>query len=249
MSAYLSYIANFIENVAGGTSKYEWRKYLARDSVLGEKLFTADEADIKKLARHLYRSYVLSHFSRHDAFLIASKLTDKQIEEYLEAEIALDKKYKLDYDTVSNDISQKASDAHIKKVEFTRYKSVLTKIDPKNSPTKIKADAAAARAKEKEGRAKAKEAKVKKAGGTTKPAAKKLATKSSTKSAVKSSSTKKSAAVKSTSTKPSATKKSTSIKPCKEHNLTELKEIAKERGLSGYSKLNKADLCKMLKIK
>lgn len=218
-SAYLSYIANFIENIAGATSKHEWRKYLSRDSVLGEKLFAADEADIKKLARHLYRSYVLSHFSRHNSFLIASKLTDKQIEEYLEAQVLLDKKYKLDYDTISNDISPKASDAHIKKIEFTRYKSVLTKIDPKNSPTKIKADAAAARAK-------AKEARVKKAGVSTKAAAK--------------PSTKKSS---------SSTKSITTKKSCKEHNLTELKEIAKERGLTGYSKLNKADLCKMLKIK
>jgi hypothetical protein len=222
---YLAYIAHFVTHIAGLTTNTEWRKYLGRDSVLGDDLFAADDAAIKKLARHLYRSYVLAVFSRHGAFMIAEKMSDKQIEEYLSAILALDKKYKMDYNTISFDIDQKSADAHIKRIDFVKWKSVLAKLDPKNSPTRIKKEAAAEREKAKAARA-----------------AKKPTTKKST-------TTKKTAVTKkpATTTKKPAAKKPT--KSCDSHNLTELKALAKEKGLSGYSKLNKADLCKLLKIK
>lgn len=216
----LAYIAHFIENLSPSTSKYEWRQYLKKSSVLGDELFSADDEALKKLARHLYRSYVLSAFSRHRAFTVASKMSDKQIEEYLSAVLELDKKYKVDYDTISSDVDQKSVDSAIKKVDFARYKSVLSKLDPKNSPTTIKATAAAERAKAKAARAN---------GAKKVPAKKTTATKSTTTSKAAS--------------KPSAKR------TCESHTLAELKEMAKGKGLSGYSKLNKADLCKLLKIK
>jgi hypothetical protein len=227
----LTYIAYFIENISTTTTKHEWRSYLSKSSVLGDKLFSADEDAVKKLARHLYRSYVLSHFSRHTAFTIASKMTDKQIEEYLDAVLELDKKYKIDYGTISTDLDQKSVDSAIKSVTLTRYKSILSNIDPKNSPTLIKAAAAAKRA----------------AAKKTKPVVK-----SSTKSTTSVKSSKSTASVKSsTSKKPSTTTKKAVVskKTCSAHNLKELKEMAKEKGMTGYSKLNKEDLCKMLKIK
>lgn len=221
---YLTYIAYFIENIATTTTKHEWRGYLAKSSVLGPELFAGEDEALKKLARHLYRSYVLSHFSRHTAFTIAAKMTDKQIEEYLSAVLEMDKKYKVDYDTVSTDIDQKSVDSAIKKVTLAKFKAVLSKIDPKNSPTRIKAAAAAERSK-------AKEARAKKTSSTT-----------ATKKPSASASSKKT----STTKKPSTT---AAKKPCGSYNLKELKEMAKDKGLSGYSKLNKDDLCKMLKIK
>lgn len=218
----LAYIAHFIEDLSPSTSKYEWRQYLKKSSVLGDELFAADDEAIKKLARHLYRSYVLSAFSRHRSFIVASKLTDKQIEEYLEAVLALDKKYKVDYDTISSNVDLKSVDSAIKKVEFARYKSVLAKLDPKNSPTTIKAAAAADRAK-------AKAAREKKAS-TTKTSSKTSAKKTTSKTSAK------------TLSKPK-------VKPsCDSYSVAELKEMARDKGLSGYSKLNKADLCKLLKL-
>lgn len=218
----LAYIAHFIEDLSPSTSKYEWRQYLKKSSVLGDDLFAADDEAIKKLARHLYRSYVLSAFSRHRSFIVASKLTDKQIEEYLEAVLALDKKYKVDYNTISSNVDLKSVDSAIKKVEFARYKSVLAKLDPKNSPTTIKATAAAERAKAKAAREKKTSASRTSAKKTAKPT-----TKSSSKS----------------SAKPKAKAS------CDSYSVAELKEMAREKGLSGYSKLNKADLCKLLKLK
>ena len=92
---YLAYIAHFVDAISPITPKYEYREYFA--SVLGNNLFDSDIKELKSLARHLYKAYVLSVYSRHNAFMIASKLSDAQIEKYLEAVTDLDKKYKLDY--------------------------------------------------------------------------------------------------------------------------------------------------------
>lgn len=224
---YLAYIAHFVTYISGITTKSEWREYFGRSSVLGSDLFAADDAAIKKTARHLYRSYVLAVFSRHGAFEIASRMTDKQIEEYLTGVLALDKKYKMDYGTISTDIDQQSVDARIKSTDFVKWKSVLAKLDPKNSPTRIKKEAAAEREKAKASRAAKKGTAVKK---TT-------VAKKSVASAKKTTTVKKS-----TATRPAT-------KSCDSHNLTELKALAKEKGLSGYSKMNKAELCKILKIK
>ena len=228
---YLAYIANFVENVATLASKHEWRKYL--ESEYGStNIGDIDEDNIQKLARHLYRSYVLSHFTRHSAFSIAERLTDKQIEEFLKAELVLDAKYKMEIDTISTDLSLKAIDRHIKNNGETKYKSILAKLDLKNSPTRIKAKAAAERAAKK------------------KPTAKKPVKKtpaSTTKKTVKKTTTKKPAAT-AKKTSSSAPKKSAATKSCNAHSVKELKELAKARGKSGYSKMNKDDLCKLLKI-
>lgn len=222
---YLAYIAHFISNVAPLTPKHGLREYLEKEIGTTDVLGASDE-DIKKLARHLYKSSVLANYSRHGSFTIAKHLSDKQIEEYLTTEIALGKKYKLDYETVDTDLSSKSVDSHIKKNGETKFKSILAKVNVKTSPTTIKNKAAAER-------------EVKK--------------KTTTKKVVKKSPVKKSPVKKTTTTTKKTTKKSPEVKKasskkCSEYNVKELKEMAKAKGKSGYSKMNKDDLCKLLKL-
>lgn len=228
---YLAYIAHFVDSVSPNASKHEYREYFAE--VLGDSLFDADDKTLKSLARHLYRAYLVSIYSRHGAFMLASTLTDGQLDKFLGELVELDKKYKLDYKTIDRDM--KNADFYIKKSGERKWKFILGKIDPENSPTVIKEKARKAR-ESKKGVSKPR-AKSASAKPTVKPGVK-PAVKPAVKPSVKPKSPVKSAA---------RTKKVT--KTCEQHNLKELKEIAKERGLSGYSKLNKADLCKMLKIK
>jgi len=216
--AYLAYIAHFVDSVSPNTPKYEYREYFSE--VLGDDLFDSDTASLKKLARHLYKSYVCSVYSRHNAFVLARKLTDSQLEKYLAEIIELDKKYKIDYTTIDKDL--KSSDFYIQKSGERKWKFILGKLDPKNSPTIIKEKAR----KERE--------------------AKKPAAKPSTKPRAKSSVRDSPKPPRKPASKHVTVKKT---KTCSEHNIKELKEIAKARGLTGYSKLNKADLCQFLKIK
>ncbi len=209
----LRYIANFTFNIAGTTGAIAFAKYFV--SELGDELFSANDDAIKKLARHLYKSYVLSHFTRHRAFMIAESLTDAQIAKYLEEEVALDVKYKLNYDTISTDLSNAAIDSHIKNVSLTKYKSILTKFET----AKSKMEAPVKTTTKKVTAGKKVPAKKKSASPVKKPA------------------------------KKVTTKKSPAKKTASSYTIPELKEMAKSKGLSGYSKLNKADLCKMLKIK
>jgi len=222
---YLAYIAHFVDAISPVTPKYEYREYFA--SVLGDDLFDSDIKELKSLARHLYKAYVVSVYSRHNAFVLASKLSDSQLEKYLEGITELDKKYKIDYKPIDRDL--KLADSHIKKSGERKWKFILGKIDPKNSPTVIR-----------EAARKAREAKSKTRSKST--SAKKTVTKPRSKSPVKTT-------VKPRSKSPVKTSTKKTSKTCDQHNLKELKEIAKSRGMSGYSKLAKADLCKMLKIK
>lgn len=233
----LAYIAHYVSNIASMAGTSQLRSYFSKVlGTSGKALFAVDDAELAKLARHLYRSHVVAVYSKYDAFYLASHLTDKQLEGYLADLLTLEKKYGIVYDTISTDLSKAAIDKHIKKNGETRFKSILAKLDPMNSPTTIKAKASAARLK-------AKEAKLKAAGKSTASTTKKTTTSSRTKKAA--------SPVKKTSTKSTTTKKTTRkpTKSCNDHNLKELKEMAKAAGMTGYSKLDKSSLCKKLNIK
>lgn len=236
----LAYIAHYVSNIASMAGTSQLRSYFSKVlGTSGKALFAVDDAELAKLARHLYRSHVVAVYSKYDAFYLASHLTDKQLEGYLADLLALEEKYGIVYDTISTDLSKAAIDKHIKKNGETRFKSILSKLDPMNSPTTIKAKASAARLK-------AKEAKLKAAGKSTASTTKKTTTSSRTKKAA--SPVKK---TRTSSTKSSTVKKTTKkpTKSCNDHNLKELKEMAKAAGMTGYSKLDKSSLCKKLNIK
>lgn len=226
---YLSYIAYFIHNVSPTTSKYEYRDYFAK--VLGDDLFAADGSKLKKTARHLYRAYVASVYSRMPAFRIAEKLSDKQIEEFVQSHEELEKKYKVYYDTIDKDLDDKSVDKKIKTLQLTAYKSVLSKIDPKNSPTRIREEARKGREQKK----------ASKANTTAKKTAK-TAARSPKKTAGKT-------AGKTVGAKKTSGAKKVAGKTCSEYTVKELKDLATAKGVAGRSKMDKAQLCAALKIK
>jgi hypothetical protein len=224
-SEALAYIATFIQNSSINSidaSKHEMRRFF--EAKLGKSLFSSTDKKIIELARHLYKAHVVRAYTRYRAFDLARKLDSSELEALLKAQVALDKKFGVYYDTIDRDLSDKAVDRAIRKQGLTNYKAILKTMDESQSPTKIKSLAAIERSK-------AKEAKLKAAGGKARKT-----------SPEKKRSTKKRSPEK-------KTKARETRRVCSEYTVPELKEKAKEKGLSGYSKLKKDELCKLLKIK
>ena len=242
----LSYIARFVENssvLSIQATKYELREFFA--ARLGDKLFEASDKKIIELARDVYAAHIVALYTRYTAFHLLKKgLKGEELKDLLKQQVALDKKFKIYYDVVDRDLKESVIDKNIKEDGLKNYKAILSKMVPENSPTAIKIV-------ERKRREAAKEAKAKDAKKKGKVSSKKSA---STKKAVmespKKASTKKSSSKADSKTKSKTdSKMSSKKKSCSSHTVVELKEMAKNKGHTGYSKLNKDELCKLLKIK
>lgn len=217
----LGYIAYFVEN--NSVLSNQTTKQEMRKYLagkLGKKMFESSDEKLASLARRMYIAHVLSLYTRYSSIHILKKdLTDSQMKDLLKEQVSLDKKYDLYFDVVDRDLKESTVDKMISKRALTSYKTILNKMIPELSPTAVKE---AAR-KEREAKKAARES-GKKPTSSKKPV-------TSTK-------------------KPTSTGKSGSkSKSCSELTVVELKEKAKAKGLSGYSKLKKDELCKLLKIK
>lgn len=237
----LAYIARFVENssvLSIQATKYELRDlFLDR---LGDKLFESSEKKIIALARELYIAHVVSLYTRYTSFhLLKRGLKGDEMKELLKEQISLDKKFEVYYDVVDRKLTDSNIDKHMKEDGLKNYKAILSKMIPENSPTAIKIVERKKREAAKEAKRKEAEKKVK----TTKKTVKKSPVKKVVKTTKKSSS-KKEVPVKKTTKKKGSSKKS-----CASHTVVELKALAKDKGHTGYSKLKKDELCKLLKIK
>lgn len=143
---YLGYIAYFIQSQQT-TTKHEFRRYLLEN--LRAVPLEADDDAVREVARHLYAAYVLGAYTRYRPFHIAENIAaTKDMVKYLNAQIALDKSYKIFEDPgVSSAISDISSvDGGIKAKSLPGYISTLEEMDISKSPTTIKALAAKERA-------------------------------------------------------------------------------------------------------
>lgn len=139
---YLGYMATFIK-LNPQTSKKEFRDYF--EMVLGAPPLLAKDSLIKKDAREMYKAHVLSRYTRYSSFHILEHV--KYPEKYLNAQIALDRKFKIFIDPgMSSAVAEGQIDGGIKALALDDYLSILEGMDISKSPTKIKADAAKARA-------------------------------------------------------------------------------------------------------
>lgn len=187
--------------------------------VLGPKMFDADLSKIRSAARHLYRAYVVSVHSSHGMMKLANDLSDDDLKAYMAGIIKLDEKYGLETAKVDISMDDKSVDKKISELQSSKTKAVLAELLPENSP----------KTKTRSGAAKTKTKSTAKKTVFKKPVLAKKSTKSTGGKKI---------------VKPVMAKKT-----CREYNLTELKEMAKSKGHTGYSKLKKDDLCKLLKIK
>ena len=171
---YLGYLAFFIQSQAT-TTKHELRKYF-EDNLRAVPLEADDDA-VREVARHLYRAYVLGAYTRYRPFHIAENVaTSKDMIKYLDAQIALDKSYKIFEDPgMSSAIDDSHTDGGIKVMSLPGYIEILESMDILKSPTTIKAVAAKARAVAKAARGAGKRASS--AKGKKKAPVKKVTTK------------------------------------------------------------------------
>ena len=124
---YLGYIAHFVSQVDLLASKYTYRDFFTK--YLGSSTFQkAPDSKIRDLARHLYRAYVASLYSRYGACYLATRLTSTQLEEFIRDENALSEKYGIFYKVVDYDLSTSNIDKHIEDDAIRDYKSVLEEI-------------------------------------------------------------------------------------------------------------------------
>lgn len=215
---YLGFIAYFIQKVTPLVSKTDMMAFLSKN--LGENMFNAPLAKIRETSRYMYKGYVAQQYTRYGAFHIISKIESAKIEKYLEETIALNKKYKVYYDTVENDLKNPAIDSAIKKMAMADYKAVFAAFLEEDLPKKTKA----------------KKAKVTK---TKKPSAKVTKTKrnaASPKIKAKVGSPKKG----------KGKKKSIPVKDCSDYLVSELKVMASTLKIAGASKMKKGELCAAL---
>lgn len=214
---YLGYIAHYITNNQLIT-KYEFRRYFMEE--LGAELFSAPEKKIKDLARHLYKSYIVSIYTRYSSFSLAKALSSKELEDLLEDQRNLDQKYKITNlrgGVVGNDIKKSSVvDKHIKEQAERNYKAILLKMDEAKSPSTIKEKEAKERAVKREKKA---------------SAAKKVVKKNVT-----------------TSSKGSKEGVEVTAKRTK-YTLKELKDLAAAAKIPGRSTMDKAALMKALRLK
>jgi hypothetical protein len=250
--AALAYIARFVENssvLSIQSTKYELRDlFLDR---LGDKLFESSEKKIIALARELYIAHVVSLYTRYTSFhLLKRGLKGEEMKDLLKEQVVLDKKFDVYYDVVDRKLTDSNIDKHMKEDGLKNYKAILSKMIPENSPTAIKIVERKKREAAKEAKRKEAEKKVKttKKTSTKKSSPKKTVKKTSTKTTKKAGS-KKEAPVKKATKKEDTKKKTSSKKSCSSHTVVELKSLAKDKGHTGYSKLKKDELCKLLKIK
>jgi hypothetical protein len=220
-SDYLGYIAHFVKNVDQLATRSEYRKLFAK--FIGTKtLETASDKEVADLARHLYKAYVAHIYTRYSARYLAEKLSSTDIAKLIEDQVALDKKHKIFTDLIDRTLTTSAVDKNIAKQALTSYKLIIEELYAEKAVKKTKPKKSPAK-------------KV-----TKKPTVAKSSTKSTT---VAKSSTKP------TLTKPVKKTVTKSVRKCADYLLSELKVMARDKGITGYSKLNKADLCVKLNIK
>lgn len=205
---------------------------------LGKELFKAPLIKLKEFARLLYKSYVASLYSRYTAFHIVTILSSKEIENYLKETIDLNKKYGVFYDTVDYDLSPASMDKNIAKSNIPGYTTILKSIAENSN-----AAAAPRKAPVKKATSPKKVVKVNSPKKTTGP--KKAVKVNSPKKGVKTTVTPKVPLIR----KAPAAKTLVKVRTCKEYKITELKQMARQIGMRGYSTMIKAELCKSLKIK
>lgn len=222
---YLGYIAHFVKNVDQLTPTDDYRDFF-RTNLGTPNPMSAPDAKVRDVARWMYRAYVASMYVRYSPYYLMTKLSSKECGDLVNLIVEITDRYGL-YKSVAVDISVSASDKEIKNKAID-YKSILSKYA---SPSKSTAAPKPKRV-------------------ATKTAARKTTKKSSSTVAKKASPAPKKAPVKTAKrpvSKTSGAAKKTA-KSCAEYKVPELKEMAKTKGVKGFSKMNKNALCDALGV-
>jgi hypothetical protein len=223
---YLGYIAYFVKNVDQVAPRPDYVRFFKKH--LGAAMFSAPVPKIRDVARLMYKGYIGTTYTRYGAFYLISKLDSTQIDKFINETVAIAKKYDVYYDTIDRDLSNTAIDKNIKKFALANYKSILADYSD-DVPKKAVAKKTATKST----------APKKTASKTTIP--KKTTT-----------TAKRTLVITTTPKKPvrkTATKGKKASKSCADYKVPELKDLARTLKVPYYSKMNKTELCKALKIK
>lgn len=244
---YLGYIAHFVKTVDNATVD-NYRAFFIEH--LGTaNVMNAPDAKVKDVARWMYRAHVASLYVRYGPFYLLTQLSSNDIEKMMKEVIDVVDNFGL-YKSIDEDLSVANVDKHVKKYAVDTYKSILSKyILVPSAKTKTTTKTAAKPAtKPKSAPKTAAKASAK---ASAKPVAKQAArpaAKTSKKSVVSRPvpASKKTVAKKKPSPKrpgPSTAKK------CEDHLVSVLKDMARNKGIKGFSKMKKPELCAALGIK
>jgi hypothetical protein len=238
---YLGYIAYFWKNLAQLVPKDDFIAFLS--SHLGGKggvpTFNAPLPKVRETARLLYKGYVVSVYTKFNAFHIVSTLDSSAIDTYLKDLIALNKKYKIHYDTVDYDLSPAAMDINIKRSSLANFKAVFSEMIDEKVSSRTGTTKAPARVRAKKSSPTTKRVPSTTPGPQSRVPAKKSPAK---KTRAKVSPAKRPAKI--------GVKKTAAItiNSCVDYTVPELKAMASMLRIPGASKMKKAALCVALGI-
>lgn len=217
---YLKYISHFVEKVDQLATDTQYKSFFLKH--LGKEMFAASDAKIKETALHLYKAYLLGTIIKIQPFELAS-LTSTQLSSLIGEEKKLIEKYKLDFPLEIETTVSKMEVAMRKQSSAAKKVALEVFATPKKAPAKPKAPRKPAGAKPK--------AKAKTPVKTVK--------KTAAKTPVKKVPTGKGKVV----------AKKGGVAECKKkYTLPELKQLAKQLKVKSYSKMNKEQLCKAMKL-
>lgn len=110
-NTYLKYISHFVHKVDTLSIDAEYKSFFSKH--LGKEMMNASDEKLKDVAFHLYKAYILSNIIKIRALDLAKTLSDKQLTDMINAEIALLEKNKLEF-SLSSDLTSKAINSAIK---------------------------------------------------------------------------------------------------------------------------------------